>query len=124
MCATVTVARLRPYGNPTVCSAMIKKNKKERPITTSGITNGDIETISKNPAPFKFLNRLNHKAHSPPMSTERVAEQAATFTELKKARNNIWFEKSFLYQRREKPVQTLSDVVLLNEKRRTRKIGV
>lgn len=123
VCAIVMVKRPRPRGKPVVCSEIIKKNKKERPMTTSGMTKGETERISKKALQRKDLKRVNKRAHNVPMQTERLAAQKATFNELRKARKSIWLEKSFLYQRRDAPPQTPKELVLLNENSTTKPIG-
>jgi hypothetical protein len=94
-----------PIGHPKTFSRPTKNISRDRPITTSGMTNGAVIAPINRVLPRNLSNLVITIAAMVPKITDMVAERLATLRLVNVARKIIGFDTSDLYHRKEKPVQ-------------------
>ena len=88
----VIVVMPRPAGQPIVCSKDTNSSSSDRPVMTSGMTNGAVVMALSIKRPRNFVNRARPKPASVPKITEPDALITATFKEIHAASriSSLW----------------------------------
>src|SRR5215217_5192128 len=114
--AMMMVSSPRPDGQPMVASMATNNNNRARPVMTSGMTNGAETVAASTVRPRKRRNRTRATAQSVPSTRAMVALAKATWA-LSQAAPKSWGSlNTAAYHLVEKPDQTVTSSLSLNEK--------
>ena len=107
------VSSPRPAGQPKKVSMAMNNSNIDRPVTTSGITNGAEAMTLRASLPPKLPNRVKAKAINTPKNVEIVAAHTATYKDLPTAASNWSLFNRDRYHFVENPAQTETNLLSL-----------